>query len=158
MKYQPRSQGLSSSRPIERDGKKRDPGNEVDEILAELGNKHRFMSECCARECWYHSSNSKGLYILAKVNCPTSLVQAATQSLIWFINNFMSAGKISSFHQIGRACQFGFLLLNSVPQASRQICFVKRICFGACGHSKIFAWVMPDFPEGSQIDQINARK
>ena len=21
-----------------------------------------------------------------------------------------------------------------------------------------FAWVMPDFPEGSQIDQINARK
>lgn len=39
------------------------------EILAELGNKHHFMSECCVRECWYHSSNWKGLYLLAKVNC-----------------------------------------------------------------------------------------
>ena len=28
--HQPRSQGLSSSLPLEREGKKRDPGNEVD--------------------------------------------------------------------------------------------------------------------------------
>ena len=36
--YQPRSHGLSSSHPLERErggGRKRDPGNEVDQLLQE---------------------------------------------------------------------------------------------------------------------------
>ena len=51
-----------------------------------------------------------------------SFVHPAIPSLI---NNFKDASKTSSFHQIRRACQFGDLLLNPVPQASRQILYLK---------------------------------